>query len=164
MWSERVRPFTRRYEMKLRKKTKVLDQEKLHGIPLTFVKFCKIVFPTFVYFHESYRDSANIRQHLTVFPINIYLKYFKILQNFNEKLWDFMKVYKSYNIPRYFFGQITYFCSVSFNCDVLLAFRNFVLRWTKFFCLLWYRFTSRQHRQIFCHHQTKGDISNIADT
>jgi hypothetical protein len=33
----------------------------------------------------------------------------------------------------------------------------------KFFCLLSYCFASRQHRQIFRHHQTKGDISNIAD-
>jgi hypothetical protein len=30
--------------------------------------------------------------------------------------------------------------------------------------LLLYRFASRQHRQIFCHRQTIGDISNIADT
>jgi hypothetical protein len=34
----------------------------------------------------------------------------------------------------------------------------------KFFCLLLYSFASRQHRQIFHHQQTKGDISNIADT
>jgi hypothetical protein len=30
--------------------------------------------------------------------------------------------------------------------------------------LLSYRFTSRQYWQIFHHLQTKGDISNIADT
>jgi len=50
----------------------------------TFVKFCKIVIPTFVYFHKSCRHSAIIRQHLTVFPSyfnNIFLKYFRILQN-----------------------------------------------------------------------------------
>jgi len=38
-----------------------------------------------------------------------------------------MKVYKSYDIPRYFFGQIPCFCSILFNCDVLFAFRNFVI-------------------------------------
>jgi hypothetical protein len=37
-----------------------------------------------------------------------------------------MKVYESYNIPQYFIGQIPCFCSVSFACDVLFAFRNFV--------------------------------------
>ena len=134
------------------------------------VKFHEIVFPTFIYFHESYRNSANIRQHLTVFPSyfnNIFLKYFGILQNLMRNydiLWKFMKVDESYDIPWYFFGQITYFHSVSSNCDVLLAFHNFVLWWMKFFCLLSYRFTSRQYWQIFCHCQTKGDISNIADT
>jgi len=75
-----------------------------------------------------------------------------------------MKVYESYDIPRYFFSQITCFCSVWFNCNVLFAFHNFVSRQTKFFCLLLYCFASRQHQQIFCHHQTKGDFSNIADT
>ncbi len=62
----------------------VLDQEKLGGILWTFVKFCEIVFPTFIYFHESYINSANIRQHLSVFPSDfnkIYHKYFGILQN-----------------------------------------------------------------------------------
>ncbi len=63
----------------------------------TFVKFRKIVFPTFVYFHKSYRHSANIRQHLTVFLSyfnNIFLKYFRILQNLMrnyEILWKLMK-------------------------------------------------------------------------
>ena len=76
----------------------------------------------------------NIRQQLTVFPSdfnNIYLKYFCILQNLMrnyEILRKFRKADESYDIPRYIFGQITYFCSVSFNCDVLLAFRNFVPR------------------------------------
>jgi len=40
----------------------------------------------------------NFRQHLTVFPSdfkNIYLKYFSIFTEFNEKLQDFMKIYKS---------------------------------------------------------------------
>ncbi len=149
---------------------KVLDQEKLHGIPWTFVKFCKIVFPPFVYFHESYRHSANIRQHWTVFPSyfnNIFLKYFRILQNLMrnyEILLKLMKVDKSYDIPQYFFGPITYFCSVSFNCNVLLAFHNFIPWWTKFFCLLSYHFASRQYCQIFHHCQMKGDIFNIADT
>ncbi len=112
----------------------------------------------------------NLRWHLTVFPSdlkNIYLKYFGILQNLTrnyEILWKFMKVDKSYDIPWYFFGQIPCFCSVLLNWDVLFAFRNFVPWWTKFFCLLLCRFTSRQYRQIFRHHQTTGDISNIADT
>ena len=112
----------------------------------------------------------NLRWHLTVFPSdfnNIYLKYFGILQNLTrnyEILWEFMKVDESYNIPRYFFGQIPCFCSVSFACDVVFAFRNFV-RWrTKFSCLLSFRIASRQYWQIFRHCQTIGDISNIADT
>jgi hypothetical protein len=75
-----------------------------------------------------------------------------------------MIVYESYDIPRYFFGQIPCFCSVSFACDVVFAFRNFV-RWrTKFSCLLSFRIASRQYWQIFRHRQTIGDISNIADT
>ena len=85
------------------------------------------------------------------------MRNYKILQKF-------MKVDKSYDIPQYFFGQIPCFHSISFKCDVLFAFCNFVLWWTKFFCLLLYHFASRQHLQIFCHRQTKGDISNIADT
>ncbi len=64
----------------------------------------------------------------------------------------------------YFLGQITPFRSVLSNYEVLLAFRDFVPQQTKFFCLLSYCFAYRQHRQIFCHHQTKGDFSNIADT
>ncbi len=90
-------------------------------------------YPTFIYFHESYRNSANIRQHLTVFPSdfnNIYLNYFMILQNLTrnyEILQKFMKVNESYDIPRYFLGQITHFRSVLFNFDVLLAFRDFLL-------------------------------------
>jgi hypothetical protein len=112
----------------------------------------------------------NLRWHLTVFPSdlnNIYLKYFGMLQNLtiNYKIkGKFAKVDESYNIKWYFFGQIPCFRSVSFNCDVLFAFRNFVPWQTKFFCLLLYRFASRQYRQIFHHRQTIGDISNIADT
>ncbi len=122
----------------------------------------------------------NLRWHLTVFPSdfnNIYLKYFGILLNLTwnyEILWKFMKVYESlrkftkvdesYNIPRYFFGQIPCFRSVSFACDVLFAFCNFVPWRMKFSCLLLYLIASRQYRQIFHHHQTIGDISNIADT
>ncbi len=155
---------------KILQKPKVLDQEKLCGILWTFVKYRKIVFPTFVYFHESCRNSANIRQHLTVFRSdfhNIYLKYFKILQNLTrtyEILRKFTKVNESYDIPQYFLSQITHFHSISFNFKVLLAFHDFVPWQTKFFCLLSYRFTFRQHQQIFHHHQTKGDFSNIADT
>jgi hypothetical protein len=33
-----------------------------------------------------------------------------------------MKVNESYDIPQYFLRKITYFGSVSFNCDALLAF------------------------------------------
>ncbi len=122
----------------------------------------------------------NLRWHLTVFPSdfhNIYLKYFGILQNLMrnykilrkftkayESLREFTKVDKSYDIPRYFFGQIPCFRSVSFACNVLFAFHNFVRWQTKFSCLLLYRIASRQYRQIFCHSQTKGDISNITDT
>jgi hypothetical protein len=122
----------------------------------------------------------NFRRHLTVFPSdfnNIYLKYLGILQNltrYYKIVRKLTKVYKSqtkltkvdesYDIPQYFFRQITYFCSVSFDCNVLFAFRNFVPWRMKFFCLLLYCFASRQHRQIFRHHQMKGDISNIADT
>jgi hypothetical protein len=131
-----------------------------------------------------------LRRHLTGFPSdfnNIYLKYFSILQNLTrnyEILWKDMKVYESlrkftkvyeslrkftkayesYDIPRYFFGQIPCFRSVLFACDVVFAFRNFVQWRTKFSCLLSFRITSRQYWQIFCHRQTIGDISNIADT
>ncbi len=152
-------------------KTKIfLYQEKLCGIPSTFIKFCKIVFPNFIYFHKSYRNSANIRQHLTVFPSdfnNIYLKYFIILQNltWNYKiLLKFMIVNESYDIPWYFLSQITHIRFVSINCNGLLAFHDFVPWQTKFFCLLSYCFAFGQHRQIFCHHQTKSNFSNIADT
>ncbi len=112
----------------------------------------------------------NLRQHLTVFPCdfnNIYLKYFSILKNLMKNydiLWKFTKIYESYDIPRYFFSQIPCFRSVSFDCDVLFAFHNFVPWRTKFFCLLLYHFTSRQYRQIFRHHHMIGNISNIADT
>ena len=112
----------------------------------------------------------NLRWHLTVFPSdfnNIYLKYFGILQNLMrnyEILQKFTKAYESYDIPQYFFGQIPCFRSVSFACDVVFAFRNFVRWWAKFSCLLSFRIASRQYRQIFRHSQMIGDISNIADT
>jgi hypothetical protein len=135
--------------------------------PWTFVKYCEIVFPTFIYFHESCRNSANIRQHLTVFPSyfnQIYLKFFCHFTEFNYKLRDFTKVYKSYNIPQYFLSQITHFHSISSNYKVLLAFCDFVSWQTKFFCLLLYRFAFRRHQQIFRHCQMKGDFFNIAGT
>ncbi len=115
-------------------------------------------------------EIQTILNNLTVFPSDfnsIYLKYFGIIQNLTrnyEILWKFMKVDESYDIPQYFFSQIPCFHSVSFNCDVLFAFCNFVMWWTKFFCLLLYRFASRQYQQIFRHHQMIGEISNIADT
>jgi hypothetical protein len=154
MGSMKLPPFMRRYRDKISQKLKVLDQEKLCGIPWTFVKFCKIVFPILVYFHESYRHSAIIRQHLTVFPsyfINILLKYFGILLNLMRFYESWQKLWYSMT----FFGPITYFCSILFNCNVLLAFCNFVPWWTKFFCLLSYRFASRQYRQIFRHCQKR---------
>jgi hypothetical protein len=80
---------------------------------------------------------------------------------FYKSWWKLTKATIFHNI---FFRQITYFCSVSFDYDVLFAFRNFVPWWTKFFCLLLYGFASRQHRQIFRHRQMIGDISNIAET
>ncbi len=54
---------------KISQKLKVLDQEKLHGIPWTFLKFLEIVFPTFIYFHESCEIQPildNIWQFLQV--------------------------------------------------------------------------------------------------
>jgi hypothetical protein len=73
----------------------------------------------------------NLTLHLSVFPSDFnsnYLKYFGILQNLPrnyEILRKLTKVDESYDIPQYFFGQIPCFHSVSFNCDVLFAFRNF---------------------------------------
>jgi hypothetical protein len=112
----------------------------------------------------------NLRRHLTVFPSdfnNIYLKYFGILQNLMriyEILQKFTKVDESYDSPQYFFSQIPCFRSVSFDWDVLFAFRNFIPWWKKLFCLLLCHFASRQYQQIFCHCQMIGDISNITDT
>ncbi len=110
----------------------------------------------------------NLRRHLTVFPSdfkNIYLKYFGILQNLTrnyEILWKSTKVYESYDIPWYFFGQIPCFRSGSFACDVLFAFHNFV-RWrTKFSCLLSFRIASRQYWQIFRHRQIIKVIFQIS--
>ncbi len=108
----------------------------------------------------------NLRWHLTAFPSdfnNIYLKYFGILQNLTRNYEILLKFTKVYEIPRYFFHQIPSFCSISFACDVLLAFRNFVQWRMKFSCLLLYGIASRQYREIFRHCQTIGDISNIAD-
>jgi hypothetical protein len=82
----------------------------------------------------------------------------------NESYRKLMKVNESYDIPWCFLCKITNFCSVMFNCNALLAFHDFVLWQTKFFCLLLYRFAFRWHRQIFCYCQTKGNSSNIADT
>jgi hypothetical protein len=81
-----------------------------------------------------------------------------------ESLWKFMKVYDSFDIPRYFLIQIIHFRSISSNYEVLLPFRDFLPWQTKFFCLLLYHFAFRQHQQIFRHRQMKGDFFNIADT
>jgi hypothetical protein len=135
-------------------------RELLLNITKEFSKLSSI----FMKVEEIQTILNNLRWHLTVFPSdfnNIYLKYFGILQNLTrnyEIFWKFTKVDKSYDIPRYFFGQIPCFHSVSFTCDVLFAFRNFIRWLTKFSCLLSYCITSRQY------HQTIGDISNIADT
>ncbi len=114
----------------------------------------------------NFIKTESFRQRKTLW---ILLKSFGILQNLMrnyEILWKFMKVDESWWKLTYstIFFQSNHFRSVLLNCDVLLAFRNFVPWPTKFFCLLSYRFTSRQHRQIFRHRQTKGHISNIADT
>ncbi len=64
-------------------KTLVLDHENLGGIPWTFVKYREIVFPIFVHFHEVVEIQPildNIWQFLSDLN-NIYLKYFRILQN-----------------------------------------------------------------------------------
>ena len=143
-----------------------------------FVKVLDKVFPTFIHslWHEW--KLLKFRKYLSVFPshfININLTSFGLLQiltrrflwgcmRFYESLQKFMKVDKSYDIPRYFFGQIPCFRSVSFTCDVVFAFRNFVRWWTKFSCLLSFRIASRQYRQIFCHRHRPGISSNIADT
>ncbi len=142
---------------------KVLEQEKLCGIPWTLVIYHEIVFQTFINFHESLEIQTildNIWQFFQVI-LTIFTSKFWHFTEFNEKLWDFTKVY---DIPRNFLSQITHFCSVSSNYKVLLAFRDFVLWQTKFFCLLLYHFTFRRHQRIFCHHQMKGDFFNIADT
>jgi len=113
--------------------------------------------PNFCLFSMAWTSDFN----------NVYLKYFVILQNLMrnyEILWKFTKVNKSYDIPRYFLSKITYFHSILFNCNALLAFRDISGWQTKFFCLLSYRFAFRRHRQIFCHHQIKGNLQNIADT
>ncbi len=81
-----------------------------------------------------------------------------------KRNWDFTKVNKSYDIPQYFLSQISHFCSVLSNNEVLLTFRDFVPWQMKFFCLLLNHFTFRRHQQIFCHRQMKGDFFNIADT
>jgi hypothetical protein len=110
------------------KKNFVEYRELLLNIAKEFSKLSSI----FTQVVEIQTILNNLRQHLTVFPSdfnNIYLKYFSILQNLMrnyEILQKFTKVDKSYDIPRYFFGQIPCFRSVLFNCDILFAFQNFV--------------------------------------
>ncbi len=140
--------------------------ELLLNIAKEFSKLSSI----FMKVEEIQTILNNLRWHLTVFPSdfnNIYLKYFSILQNLRrnyEILWKFTKVDERYKIPRYFFGQSPCFRYISFACNVLFAFHNFIQWQMKFSCLLSYCIASRQYRQIFCHHQTLGDISNITDT
>ncbi len=103
-------------------------------------------------FYESLRKFMKVYESLRKFT-KVY-----------ESLRKFTIVYKSYDIPRYCFGQIPCFRSVSFTCDVVFAFCNFVQWWTKFSCLLSFRIASRQYRQIFRHRHRPGISSNIADT
>ena len=105
----------------------------------------------FMKVNESYRNSTNIRQHLTGFKwfLQYLPKIFWYFTEFNEKLWDFTKVNETYDIPWYFLCIITHFHSVLFNCNALLAFCDFVLWQTKFFCLLLYSFAFRQHLKYF---------------
>ncbi len=113
-------------------------------------------------FYESLRKFMKVYESLRKFT-----KVYESLRKFTkvyESLRKLTKVDESYHIPQNFFGQISCFRSISFACDVIFAFHNFVLWWKKFSCLLLYRITSRQYWQIFCHRQTIGDISNIADT
>ncbi len=78
-------------------------------------------------------DTPNVE--LSICNIDIYLKYFGILQNLMrnyEILWKFMKVNESYDIRLYFLRKITHFCSVSFQCNALLEFHDFAPWKTKF--------------------------------
>jgi len=98
-------------------KPEVLDREKPHQIPLTFVKFCDIVCPTFIYFQwpeKRYRLSANIRLFFQVILTIFTLKYFGLLQNLArnyEILNKFMKVYDILQNLWTFLGKIIHFCS-----------------------------------------------------
>ncbi len=118
-------------------------------------------FRHFTEFNEKFWDFRKVYESLQKFT-----KVYESLQKFMKvyKSLKFMKVDKSYDIPRYFFSQIPCFRSISFTCDVLFAFHNFVPWQMKFSCLLLYRIASRQYQQLFRHRQTIGDISNIADT
>jgi len=79
------------------------------------VKYCELLLsygqslPTFVHFLRHEWKKSKFSQYLTVFPIhfiNIYLKSFGLLQIFNERLWDFARLYK-------------------FDCKILVWFRQF---------------------------------------
>ncbi len=80
-------------------------------------------------FSLKYRNSANIWQHLTVFPSyfnNIYLKYFRILQNLMKNykiLQKLTKVYKSwwkvqYSTIFFWSNHLLSFCFIQFQCTV----------------------------------------------
>ncbi len=131
-------------------KPEVLDREKPHQIPLTFVKFCDIVCPTFIYFQwpeKRYRLSANIRLFFQVILTIFTLKYFGLLQKLMrnyEILWKSMKVMifhriflvKSFTfVP--FCSFAMYFLSIS---DFKIWLLNFGFAWTILnfcTCLLW---------------------------
>jgi hypothetical protein len=77
--------------------------------------------------NESYRNSANIRQHLTVFPSDFnrnYLKYFEILQNLTrnyEILWKLTKAMIFHSI--FFIKSLTF---VSY-CSIVMHYWHFVI-------------------------------------
>jgi hypothetical protein len=89
-----------------------------HELSLNIVKEFSKLSSIFMKVEEIQTILNNLRRHLTVFPSDfnhIYLKYFSILENLTrnyEILQKFMKVDESYDIPRYFFGQIPCFRSV----------------------------------------------------
>ncbi len=130
--------------MKFHKKT------KLHEIPWTFVKYREIVFPTFVHFHKSCRNSANIRLldkiwqffHviLTIFTSNI-SAFYRIeweIMRFYKRLWKLMKAMIIHNISRSKHSLLFRFVQLQNTIGISCPLQ------TRFFCLLLYCFTFRQ--------------------
>ncbi len=113
-------------------------------------------------FYESLWKFIKVYESLWKF-MKVYESLWKFMK-VHESLWKLTKVNENYNIPRYFLCKITHFHSVLFNCNALLAFRDFIPWQMKFFCLLLYHFAFSWHWQIFCNRQMKGNSPNIADT